>query len=183
MSLALAGCGTSSDGPLRVAGQMPPDHWVLEGFGRVEPDVPLSMGSIILCLDRPGDVTITDVAPLHPVGTITVQTFAVRPSPFMRTPPGLALGDDIGPLGKFGFHGNHVVPIVCDSRKGAGYELGLQITKPTRRPAAAAGWIVTYTSHGKLYHVQVPPEVKLCSEESADEGACGRITHESLTSG
>jgi hypothetical protein len=136
---------------------------------------------MMICLTKASRVTITGVQPLSPVGHITVQAFAVRPSPFMAASPGEALGDGDGPLSQNGFAATHTVAIVCGSSKGAGVELGVQLTKPTTQDVGAAGWIVSYTVGGHHKHMTVPLGVKLCSERTADAAMCRRLDHYFLT--
>lgn len=174
--------GGASGPTLQIAGGIPAGQTVLEGVGSVKPGAPQSPGSMTVCLSGPGRATITSVRPWKPVGRVIVQAFAVRPSPFMQDPPGMGLGDDTGPLSKFGFTGSHVVDIACNSRAGAAYELAIQVTKPTGRQVGAAGWVISYVSGGRRSQLTFPLAVKLCSGR-ADAPTCRRLDHYFLAAG
>jgi hypothetical protein len=62
----LTGCGSGSswDGPHLVTPGTP--HDVAVGMGKVRPGVETSFGSMIMCLDRPGSITLTGAKPVDP---------------------------------------------------------------------------------------------------------------------
>lgn len=79
---AVMGCspgGSASEQP----------HLVVPGDGlggaaklpNVTGGVPYSLGSLTVCLDRPGRATIEAVTMAEPSGGLAVRAFAVRPNP------------------------------------------------------------------------------------------------------
>ena len=152
----------------------PMNSHVVEGAANVRAHRPVSIGEMTVCLSAPGRVTITSVVPVHPVGRMQVQAFAVRPNPFRKNPPGTQLGDALGPLSAEGFGHSHLVNVVCGSRPGW-YELGLQLVKPSGAPASAAGWLIRYRSGDKAGTLTIPLGVVLCSRSSASAPECKRL--------
>lgn len=172
-AVAVAGCGGGehADWPrLRLEGKLNPG--VSDEVAGIRPGHPASLGSILVCLTRPGRVTITRVKPYRPEGDIVVQAYAVRRHDFRGT--GIFLGDSGRPLSRLpGFGHDHVVDVQCGTQSHlAAYELGLQLTHPTRADVAAHGWIVYYRSRGHTGTVDVPFAVAVCSEPSANAPAC-----------
>lgn len=172
LSLILAaGCG--SHWPrLTMPGKM--NSGVAVGIGMLRPNHSADVGSIQVCLTRPGKVTITGVEPIRPVGDIEVQAFAVRPNP-LATGADL-LGSDRRTLAQSGFDGSHTVDRVCKTNDGStSFELGLQLTKPTQADVGAPGWTVSYRSGSHTGTLAVPLGITLCSEPSADAPACREV--------
>lgn len=146
----------------------PPNH-VVEGMARVPAGRPASFGGMVVCLSSPGRATITSVVPVDPVGGLRVQALAVRPNSPEQ------LGSDRKTLAALGFGHSHVVDVACSVRAGAGYELALQLVKPTSAPASAAGWLIHYRSGGQAGTVTWPLGVVVCSERDPDAPACRRL--------
>ena len=161
----------------RVRLQMPGpmNSHVVEGVANVRAHHPVSIGEMVVCVSSPGAVTITSVEPVHPVGRMRVQAFAVRPNPFLTKPRGTQLGDALGPLSASGFKHSHRVDVVCGTRPGW-YELGLQLVKSSDEPASAAGWLVRYRSGDQEGKLTIPLGVVLCSQPSASAAGCRRLT-------
>lgn len=148
-------------------------HAVRLGVPYVKPGRPVSVGEMTVCLTRPGEITITDVKPVDPVGTVDVEAFAVRPNPVTRG--GQFLGGDQGPLSKHGFSDSHQVAGACKANDGStSYELGLQLTKPTSADVGVAGWDVVYRSRGHNGTLRLPFAIALCSGV-AWERSCAKI--------
>lgn len=128
---------------------------------------------MFLCLSEPGRVRIASVRPLKPVGHITVERFAVRPNP-LAYHTGDMVGDSGKSLAQLGFSGSHVMHILCGkSDVGHGYELALQLSRPTRRDVEAYGWVITYRSGGDVKKFTFPLAVGLCTNTGAR--ACKRL--------
>ena len=103
-----------------------------------------------------------------------VQAFAVRPNPFVKG--GGGLGDDFQPLSRVGFPRSHRIRAVCGSRTGASVELGIQLSKQSRQPVGAAGWLIDYRVNGHSATMTFPMGVFMCSPGDAGQ-ACRRLEH------
>jgi hypothetical protein len=57
----------------------------LEGTARVHQGDTVTIGSMFACLDKPGSVTITNIAPVGGVG-LKVTGWGIRPNPFWKEP-------------------------------------------------------------------------------------------------
>ena len=177
VAAVLSGAGALAACEPQVRLQMPEpmNSQVVEGVPNVRPHRPVSIGEMVVCVSSPGAVTITSVVPVHPVGRLRVQAFAVRPNPFLEKPRGTQLGDAPGPLSSAGFKPSHRVDVVCGTRPGW-YELGLQLVKSSDEPASAAGWLIRDRSGDQEGKLTIPLGVVLCSQPSASASGCRRLT-------
>ncbi len=174
----VAACGGS--GPqLTVAGPSAP-------WGAGIRDAPAgqtwSFGSIILCLSEPARVVVEQVQPDRPTGGLSIDAFAIRPSPFRHGRE--ALGDETVPLASIGdgfvlgsgsvIDGRQDAGSVCPT---AGYtnwvggiELAVQVSKATSERADDQGLIVSYDIDGAPRSLTIPFQIVLCAVGS--QAAC-----------
>lgn len=159
--VALTGCGNhSSPGPQLVPLGDPGSHNVAIGLGKIKPGAEASFGSMIVCLDRDGQVTIDGVKPVDPEGGIRVDQFGVRPSPYPKHEP--SIGAYKGDLEHNGFKAGRQVNVTCDMKTGRGYELAVAVSMPDSAQARMSGVEVLYTSAGQRESVTYPITVFLC---------------------
>lgn len=175
MLVSLVGCGGKGQppGPPRlyspVNGQI--------GFGRsgLTPGKQFSWGAIPLCLDRPGQVTVTSVEAVDAVNGLQVVAFAVRP--YRNNAQGNADGD----LAALGFSPADIVgrtiTQVCDqgSRANVGLptalpsgasagqsELAITVVGTSERRATATSLRIGYTSSGQHFTTTAAVALALC---------------------
>jgi hypothetical protein len=153
----------------------------LEGAAGIHRGDTVTIGSMFACLDKKGSVTVTGIAPVNGTG-MKVTGWAIRPNPFWKKPdPAPPVGGQIGvermTLAKLLFPTSKVVDAQCKNpaRDGIGYEFAVQVRKTSNGEAGASGWVVTYTSGGKVKRVGYPIAVRLCNEKSADAKACRNL--------
>lgn len=173
--LAVAIAGSAPRARLEVAGG-PLLNYSVQSIAHLQPHHLVSVGEMVVCASGPGAVTITSVTPVNPVGGIRVKAFAVRRNPNDEHPPQDQLGDDRRPLSAVGFGHSHAVNTVCGADPGAGYELGLELVKPSPAPASAAGWQIRYRSGDGAGTMTFPFGMVLCSRLRADAPECRRLT-------
>jgi hypothetical protein len=77
-ALLVAACGPTTE--LRMAG--PAGNAASVSTSDVSTGEPVTFGTAMLCLSRPGTAVLRSVAVHQPTGDIEVQAFAVRPAPF-----------------------------------------------------------------------------------------------------
>ena len=171
LAVACQGCSGWSGPRLRPAGN---PNATMEGLPAVSPDHRALIGEMLLCLTEPGRAVITEVRPIHAVGTIEVLGFAVRPNPLLKGAD--MLGAETGTLRKYGFTGNQTVDIPCGaSDSGSGYELGLELAVPPHANAAASGWEIVYRVGDQTASTEFPLGAVLCSTPSLDDEPCKRV--------
>ncbi len=106
--LAAAACSGGWPGPgLRPAG-IP--NQSADGYPGMSPAHHELVGGMIFCLTGPGRAVITAVRPIHPIGTIDVVDYAVRPNPFLKGEEGLG---GTGTLRTHGFTADRTVDVPC----------------------------------------------------------------------
>jgi hypothetical protein len=175
LALALSSCG--SDGPALTTPH--PQNPVLEGAARVHQGDTVTIGSMFACLNQPGSVTITDIAPVHPNG-LEVTGWAVRPNPFWKPAPANPahvtgqIGVARAPLSELAFPSSRVVDATC-GKNGEGFEFAVQVKKTTNGEAGASGWVATYKSDGKTKKFGFLLSVQLCNEKSSDSKKCNAL--------
>jgi hypothetical protein len=126
-----------------------------------------------ICLDKPGKVELTGVAPVSPQG-LRVIGFAVRPNQSWKPTqgrPGVFLGEVRAPLRDFGFV-SRTVDVACEHNTPKGYELAVRVLKTTSGPARAWGWVVSYREPGRTGTLGIPFGLLLCPAQSADAPRC-----------
>jgi hypothetical protein len=125
---------------------------------------------MVVCLDRPGSVTIDQVRPQSPTGGFTVTDFALRENPAWHSKDQLA--EARGQLPAVGFRGARTANLACDDATGRGHELGVQITKTGQGNATSRGFMVAWHGKGRRGRLDVPLAVVLCQGPTADVAAC-----------
>jgi hypothetical protein len=128
------------------------------------------VGGMIFCLTGPGRAVITAVRPIHPIGTIEVVGYAVRPNPFPRGEAGLS---GTGTLRTHGFTADRTVDVPCVGVNG--YELGLELTVPPGTNAGANGWEIDYRVGDHTASTTFPLSTVLCSTPSTDDKPCKHV--------
>lgn len=172
--LALTGCG--SDGPRLTTSS--PQNGVTEGTARVHKGDTVTIGAMVGCLTKSGSVTITDIAPVNPVG-LKVTGWAMRPNIYWKKPdPAPPIGGQImtphTTLAHLRFPTGRVVDVQC-GKKGEGYEFAVQVRKTTNGPAGASGWIITYRTGDETRRFGFMLKVKLCTEEVSWSKQCNKL--------
>jgi len=147
-------------------------------------DSPYSFGGIIICLDRPGEVSIERVAVEPDKPGIRIDAFALRANPYLRGKEGV--GEVNAPLEKLGFTPGrpHIVKSVCLTEKESnnqdaaasihavnqgrgGSELVMQYSRQSAETRTATKLIVDYRSAGKARRLVIPWAVTLCAPGDA----------------
>jgi hypothetical protein len=141
LSVSIVGCG-------QVSGSNDPHIQLVSpingafGIG-LQPNKskPVSVGSISVCTQPSGRVTIDKVEPVSPVGQLTVEAFAVRHN---WGKSGNLLGGKWIPLARIGDFGrlSHDVTTSCSAPMAA--ELGLQVSAPPGKTAWANSFELSY---------------------------------------
>ncbi len=144
-------------------------------IGVVLPDTvahrPYSLGGWVMCLDRPGSVTIDKVDLLDPSGGIVLQAFSSRRQSRTRG----MLGEEERPLTELGFPARSpAVTTICGKDRDdiLRTELGLQYGKTGDATARAAGVRVFYTSAGRQHTVDFALDMRLCAPDDMDTKQC-----------
>ena len=137
----------------------------------------VSIGSMVVCLNKPGSITIEKVQAVHAIG-LRVTGWGLRPNPLWKFPGspdpsdvGGQLGIERTPLRRIGFNAGDVLEVPC-GKHGEGYELAVQVGKTTTGEAGASGWMVTYRTEGKTKTFVFPIAVKLCNEKVSWSKKC-----------
>jgi hypothetical protein len=125
---------------------------------------------MVVCLDRPGSVTIDAVRPQQPTGGFTVTDFAVRENPSLHSRD--QLGEAPGTLASVGFDDDRTATLACDVGTGRGHELGVQVTKTGTGNATSRGFAVSWHSQERRGTLTVPLAVLLCQGPTANIPAC-----------
>jgi hypothetical protein len=139
-------------------------------MGEVKPGTETTFGSMILCLDRRGQVTVDGVKPVDPIGGITIEESGVRPSPYWKGKP--AIGVYSGDLEHNRFHAGQTVDVTCDLHTGRGYELAVAVSMSDSTEARMSGVQVTYTSGGQQRSVEYPLTMYLCPHKIRGSRTC-----------
>jgi hypothetical protein len=168
--LMLTGCGSGSslDGPQLVTPGTP--HDVAVGMGKVKPGAETTFGSMIMCLDRQGQITVTGARPVDAQGGIRIDQFGLRPSPFWRG-GGTGIGVQYGDLSANGFQVGRTVDLTCNHH-GRGYELAVTVSMPDSTEARMSGVEITYTSDGQQETVTYPLTIFLCPHKIRGSRTC-----------
>jgi hypothetical protein len=141
----MSGCG---DPPSTYAHLVVPglSNGTIEGSPHVGRGDLMTFGSMVVCLDRPGVVTVMAVVPVGGAG-VAVSEYGLRPSPFW-THKGSGIGDAQGDLQQNHFPSHSTATLVCDAKTGRGYELGVVLKKLDNGPATLKGFKISYRSSG-----------------------------------
>jgi hypothetical protein len=140
---------------------------------------PYSFGALIVCLDRPGTVTIEDIAVDKPKGGLRITAFAVRRNPMEAG--GSSFGNAAKKLDETGFVTSSVdVSTHCPNGKIVKHEfsgeyrsteLAVEFVKPSAATAQGQGLTVTYRSGKDTHTLDIDFSVVLC-------GPGGKRDHE-----
>jgi hypothetical protein len=131
------------------------------------PGTPYTFGDVVVCLDRPGRVTVESAAVAGSSGGLRLDALAVRPASAGHG----QIGGANRSLAQLGFARNadtmvdRVCPSPSPSGPGAGglYELGLQFSRTGGRTATGHGVDVRYrTSGGTVLTLRIPFTLILC---------------------
>lgn len=159
LAILLAGCGSGGPGPELVT------LGAVGGAIARQPNVrearPQTWGSMMLCLNRPGSVRVTDVRAVQSTSSFKIVEFGLRQSPFWKR-SGPAVGTEYGDLAKIGFSSNHTVNVTCDSKTGRAYELAVVVERSGPSTASMRGFDIEYSSHGKRQSLMFPLQISLC---------------------
>jgi hypothetical protein len=172
IGLGLAGCTPAASDPgLRVAGN-PTPAMVLAS--NVAASQPVTFGSIILCLEEAGSVTVRTVELVEPSGSVRLESFALRPNPFVRQQPGVGAERSTLEDLEFDVSAKQVVDTECagageDETWDGGSELAFQVSYDGTSEAASASLNVTYEYAPSTTRVlAIPFGVALCPGSCPD---------------
>jgi hypothetical protein len=167
---SLAACGSTTQ--LRLAGD--PAAGAIATVQDVAVGQPVSVGSIMLCLTRPGTAVLRSVSVHQPTGEIAVQAFAVRLNPFVRGLDGL--GAERSTISGLNADFNPDAPVkavsgVCpantasppDSESAQVVELAVQVVRDAGDAAGGQALDVVYDVSGATATAVIPFGVWLCS--------------------
>jgi hypothetical protein len=158
-ALVAAGC---SDSAVAHLGQPAGTHWTGDSL-QVNEHRDWLIGSMVVCLDRAGSVTVTVTGVTAYGGDVAVTGFALRPNPFPAG--GQMLGSAVDGFAAEGLHpGPATVTVVCDSAPGAGDELVVQLHSDGQATTKAQGLAVAYTSEGQPGELKIPLGLVLCTK-------------------
>jgi len=159
----VAACGPSkSGGPtLELAGGSAGGRSIEQDIGHVADGSPISIGAMLICLDRPGEVTLMGISLEGTHGRIGVDEFAVRPNPLATGEAGL--GATRGGLGSANFIvGRRTVSKQCRGAASA-YELGVEVSRASPGIASFDGLAVHYASSSSSGILRIPMSLALCA--------------------
>ena len=156
-----------------------------DGGGQVvvpaaKPDAPYSFGSLILCVDRPGTVTIEHVTLKTAGPGIHLDAFAVRPNPYLHGQQALGEADASLTASGFAPKKNQGVDSTCLTQKEqntpstwaaaaekgrGGVELAMQYSSTATKTQTASGIVVQYLSGSHQETLTIPFAVTLCAAD------------------
>jgi len=129
-----------------------------------------SFGGLVVCLGRPGPVTVDRVTARQATGGLRVTDFGLRPNPLRHHHPGL--GTSRRPLDATGFRGGHTASLRCNHRTVRGHELGLEVAKTSDGTARSAGWVLHYRWRGQHKTLTIPMRLVLCAGPDVEAKGC-----------
>ncbi|MET8141279.1 hypothetical protein ABZU32_13310 [Sphaerisporangium sp. NPDC005288] len=165
MVTATTATGCAGEGPRLALGQDPKTGETVAitvALPNTRAHRSYSLGSWVMCLDRPGSVTIDRIDLIKPQGGMVLQAFSSRPQ--SRTHE--MLGNAEQPLTELGFPARSpavTTPCAEEERNTVHTELGLQYGKTGDATASAEGVHLTYTSAGRQRTVDFSLTVELCA--------------------
>jgi hypothetical protein len=167
--VALTGCDLNSSGSgpqLVIPGSL---HSVAMGAGKMKPGAENSFGGMVVCLDRPGSITLTGAKPVDPEGGIRIDQFGVRPSPFWKGR--VSFGQDNGDLAQNHFRAGRTVSVTCGPH-GRGDEFAVTVSMPDSAQARMTGVKIEYTSAGQERSLIFPITLFLCPHKIRGARTC-----------
>jgi hypothetical protein len=177
--LLLSGLGPAACGAAQPVLRAPTDNTASLSMSNAEFDMPLSVGSMSLCLTSPGTATITRVAMHEPTGDIRVEAFALRPDPYTRGLNGVGAQKiplaDVG--GGFDPGGIQQVSVVCPTEaqrsdptfESTDDEFAVQVSWSSGDVSGGPGIEVTYEIDGTERTAVIPFGIWLCAGNCPDD--------------
>ncbi|GGK73479.1 hypothetical protein Sme01_06820 [Sphaerisporangium melleum] len=166
--------GSADEGPRLLLGE-DPDTGETASIGVVLADTvargSYSLGGWVMCLNRPGSVTIDKIDLVGPDGGIVLQAFSSR----LQSRTRAMIGNAEQPLTEVGFPARSpAVTTVCakENQDTLLTELGLQYGKTGDATAHSEGVRLTYTSSGRQRTVDFALDVRLCAPDDTDTEQC-----------
>ncbi|PZF80296.1 hypothetical protein [Jiangella anatolica] len=177
----LAGLLAATGLVLGGIGERPPRLPPMEGGGGASlpdwpADTPWTMPDLGLCIDRPGEITLTGATLEHSDG-LRLDAFAVREADWTGTRyPAPADGSGVATLEDYGFDpADRTIDTVCPADEtdpdAPLMQLGLQFSKPSDATARGAVVALTYDSAGQSFVHRIWFELVLC-EGPVDAAGC-----------
>ena len=137
----------------------------MEGARPLEVD---SFGSMLVCLDRVGAVTIESVAPAHEQGTARIVAWAVRGSSNDE------IGAEHGDLAHNGFRkAGRTVSQTCNAATGRSDELAVTLSQPDARGSVITDLTIHYVSQGRWESYVYPTTLAVCPHDVRFYGPSG----------
>ena len=148
-------------------------------YPNTKPGVPYTVGDLIICLDRPGKVTIEDIEMIKPEGGLQLDDFSVIPNAMESGAGGFE--DSNVPISRL--TPSPAKPVVMTHACPADWNappvpnpqsvaLLLQYSKSSDRAATSAGITVLYSSSGHKDKLTLRWTVGLCPDETAASTGC-----------
>jgi hypothetical protein len=168
-----AGCqGAAYTGPRLADGKPNPS---LNGLPSVSPTRHVLVGSMILCLTKPGRAVITKIRLADVTGRIEVTGFTVRPNPALTG--GEMIGAVYGTLHGNGLSIDRSIDVQCDAaNSGRGDELVVELGMPAGTDAATSAFQIDYTAAEQRGTLTFPQGAVLCSAPSMTYEPCARLS-------
>jgi hypothetical protein len=168
LTLVLGACGPAAQvqmvGGTSVAASI--------GSANVPVGVPVSVGSMTLCVTAPGRATIQSVAMREPTGDIVIEAFATRPNPFTRGRFGVGnakssivdLHLDLDPAAPAIVSGTCPAEgsAMSDVEAAGLVELVVQVVRRSGTDAGASALDITYEIDGRARTSVIPFGIWLC---------------------
>ena len=168
LTLALGACGPAAQ--VQMAGGSSVAASI--GSTNVPVGVPVSVGSMTLCITAPGRAIIQSVAMHEPTGDIAVEAFATRPNPFARNLDGVGnprssivdLDLDLDPAAPAVVSGSCPADVsaISDGEAAALVELVVQVVRRSGTDAGASALDITYEMDGDTRTSVIPVGIWLC---------------------
>jgi hypothetical protein len=167
LAVLLAGCSDQEISPKlsMPGGPMPPAYLTINDVANNQP---LSFGDIVLCVDSPGTVVVTNVAIRDNQGGLHVDAFAVRPIAGLAN----AVGDEKQTLASIGngfdLSRPQSISAVCPPEDelqtwNGGIELAVQVSRPSGDVAGGHGLDITYQAKGLTATYSIPFGILACA--------------------
>lgn len=167
---ACAGCFLRHD-TVRVVEPGVPNS-VGEGAARIHPGQPVSIGSMDVCLDRPGTASIDRVTMVGLVGGgIAVDDWTLVKHPEQETD--MFIGTDRRSLRSYHRPLTHTVDVVCDP-SGRFDELVVQVHRTDGQNAGFHAFRIDWSSTDDHGTILVPLAIELCNGD-AGAAPCSRL--------
>ena len=128
---------------------------------------PYSFGSIPICVEGAGEVTIDRVTPINPQAGFRISAFATRPL------SNNMIGALPTSLANSGFGGGPTVRERCSTGEfDAGSELAIETVKTDASNARADGLTIRWHTNEQSGELVIPFHIALCQGEDESVAAC-----------